>query len=340
MFDRVKKRLNAMTGNTEYKLTQEQKDHFMKYGYLRVPNCFSPEKAAEWTKDVWTRLGYSPTDKETWTSERIHMPPHRHEPVKTFAPKAWAAICEVVGGEDRVLDAAAMWNDALIVNLGTKEAEGKPWPHPKEIYGWHVDGDFFIHFLDSREQGLLVIPLFNDIVDHAGGTLICPDSIPYIARHLVRGFSKFAFFIPNISQYNHPEGVSPHMVPRGGQLEPEYKDGFYTRIISQCSEFHEMTGKAGDVILLHPLMVHSASVNTLRIPRIITNPPITLKEPFRFDRKDPNDFSLVERKTLRSLGVDRLDDWKIVGEREMVVPERLRAQAAMKEEEIKRLAAS
>lgn len=130
------------------------------------------------------------------------------------------------------------------------------------------------------------------------------------------------------------------MVPRGGQLEPEYNDGFYTRIISQCSEFHEMTGKAGDVILLHPLMVHSASVNTLRIPRIITNPPVMLKEHFRFDRKDPNDFNLVEQKTLQSLGVDRLDDWKIVGEREMVVPERLRAQAAMKEEEMKRLAAS
>lgn len=130
------------------------------------------------------------------------------------------------------------------------------------------------------------------------------------------------------------------MVPRGGQLEPEYKDGFYTRIISQCSDFHEMTGKMGDVILLHPLMVHSASVNTLRIPRIITNPPVMLKEPFRFNRKDPNDFSLVERKTLQSLGVDRLDNWKIVGEREMVVPERLRAQAAMKEEEKRRLAGS
>lgn len=130
------------------------------------------------------------------------------------------------------------------------------------------------------------------------------------------------------------------MVPRGGQLEPEYKDGFYTRIISQCSDFHEMTGKMGDVILLHPLMVHSASVNTLRIPRIITNPPVMLKEPFRFNRKDPNDFSLVERKTLQSLGVDRLNNWKIVGEREMVVPERLRAQAAMKEEEKRRLAGS
>lgn len=185
MFRRVKDKLNAMGGNSKYKLSEEHKDHFLKYGYVRIPNCFSREKASEWTADVWTRLGYSPNDKETWTSERIHMPGHRHEHVKTFAPKAWAAICELSGGEDRVIEEASMWNDAFIVNLGTKEMEGK-WPHPKELQGWHVDGDFFIHFLDSQEQGLLVIPIFTDIIDHAGGTVVCPESISHMARHLVK----------------------------------------------------------------------------------------------------------------------------------------------------------
>jgi hypothetical protein len=101
-----------------------------------------------------------------------------------------------------------------------------------------------------------------------------------------------------------------------------------------------MTGNVGDVILLHPLMVHSVSVNSLRNPRFITNPPVMLRDSFRFNRKNPNDFSLVERKTLQSLGVDRLDDWAIVGGREMVVPERLRKQAEMKQQESERLAAA
>jgi multisubunit Na+/H+ antiporter MnhG subunit len=30
-----------MTANPKYKLSQEQIDHFMKYGYVRLPNCFS-----------------------------------------------------------------------------------------------------------------------------------------------------------------------------------------------------------------------------------------------------------------------------------------------------------
>jgi len=38
--------------------------------------------------------------------------------------------------------------------------------------------------------------------------------------------------------------------------------------------FVELTGDIGDVVLMHPLMLHSASRNNLRIPRIITNPPV------------------------------------------------------------------
>ena len=165
-------------------LTQDQIDHFMRWGYCRLEACFTPEKALEWTGDVWTRLGFDPDDKTTWTRERTNMPNHKHEMCKDFAPKAWGAICELLGGEERVALDSAQWTDGLIVNLGTPEWEGK-WPHPSDLGGWHIDGDFFVHFLDSREQGLLVIPLFTDIREHAGGTMICPDAIPLIANHLV-----------------------------------------------------------------------------------------------------------------------------------------------------------
>lgn len=168
----------------DWKLTQEQIDHFMRHGFVRIPDCFSRAKAAQWTADVWTRLGYSPDDKSTWANERIHMPDHKSEPVRTFAPKAWAAMCQLLGGEDRMMAHSATWNDAFIVNLGTVESEGKV-PKPTELKGWHVDGDFFTHFLDSPEQGLLVIPLFTDIQEHAGGTMVCSDAIKVMARYLV-----------------------------------------------------------------------------------------------------------------------------------------------------------
>jgi len=42
-----------------------------------------------------------------------------------------------------------------------------------------------VHFLDSPEQALLVIPLWSDIESKGGGTAICPDGIKHIAKHLV-----------------------------------------------------------------------------------------------------------------------------------------------------------
>ena len=75
-------------------------------------------------------------------------------------------------------------------------------------------------------------------------------------------------------------------------------------------------------------MVHSASINHTRIPRIITNPPVSLKEPFNFNRDDPDEYSLVEKKTLRALGVDKLD-FKNTMERKEVVPARLGVQGKM-----------
>jgi len=52
--------------------------------------------------------------------------------------------------------------------------------------GWHNDGDFFVHFLDSPEQALLVIPLWSDIESKGGGTAVCGDGIKHVAKHLVR----------------------------------------------------------------------------------------------------------------------------------------------------------
>ncbi|KAI1404069.1 hypothetical protein F4819DRAFT_175092 [Hypoxylon fuscum] len=304
-------------------LTQEQKDFFLKNGYLKLTNCFTREQADDMNEGVWTRLGMSPTDKSTWIKERTNMPSHRDFDCAEFAPKAWAAICEVCGGEDRVNPESRQWRDSLIVNLGTAEREGKPVP-PKELKGWHVDGDFFMHYLDSPEQALLVIPLFTDIIPEGGGTVICPPAIPKVAQQLAA----------------HPEGVSPRMIPRGHPDMRESNLEWYINIVQgvQDDEFVEATGNVGDVYLLHPLMMHSATSNARRAIRIITNPPVSIKEPFCFDRENEEDYSLVERKTMAAVGgAEKLKGWKTTMPRERVVPERIRIQEAMKQEELKRL---
>lgn len=229
--------------------------------------------------------------------------------------------------QQRVTSGSRDWRDSLIVNLGSAAREGKPDP-PQQLREWHVDGDFFVHYLDSPEQGLLVIPLFTPIPPQGGGTALYPPGMRAVAAHL----------------HAHPEGVSPRMAPRGA---PEFESGkkldWFNGVAARGAEgdYVEACGDVGDVFLLHPLMLHSSTNNARRAVRIITNPPVSLREPFRFHRED-GAYTLVERATLRMLlGREREDEglpgWAITHPRERVVPERLKIQERMKMEELKRL---
>jgi len=128
---------------------------------------------------------------------------------------------------------------------------------------------------------------------------------------------------------DHPGGMTPFMMPRGTpdipKSHPQRRAVWNSWVrdpsLTSSSTFHEATGETGDVYILHPFMLHSASRNLLRTLRIITNPPVSLKEPFNYNRADPADYSLVEQKTLRDLGrPEGLGDWKITGPRERIVP--------------------
>jgi hypothetical protein len=304
----------------QFRLTAEEKEHFLNRGFIHLKGCFTKEQADAVTKNVWSRLGMDPADKSTWSALRTNMPSHNEFSAAELSPRAWAAICELCGGEDRITPETKQWRDALIVSLGSPEFEGKHVA-PQDLDGWHVDGDFFVHYLDSAEQGLLVIPLFTDIAPGGGGTMICPEAIPKVAAHL----------------RDHPDGVSPRMVARDHpDFYAERNLEWFCNLAKTCSDFVEVTGKCGDIFILHPLMLHSASTNPLRHLRIITNPPVSLREPFNFDRSD-NGYTLIEKATLRALGVTSLAGWKITREREGVVPNRLKVQEKMRLEELERL---
>lgn len=227
--------------------------------------------------------------------------------IKEFAPKAWAAMAELMGGEEKIKQPCS-WGDSFILNL--RRGADRPWEPPSaQSPGWHKDGDWFVHFLDSPEQGLLTIVVWSDIAPKGGGTFLIGDSVPVVARYLLE----------------HPEGVMP--------------GGFrFQEMAAQCHDFIEITGEVGDVVLIHPFVLHASSQNPSGIPRFITNPAVSFLEPMCFHREKPEEYNMVERAVLRGLGVDHLD-FQITGERARVVPERERIQRQMLEEEKARLAA-
>ncbi len=289
-------------------LSPEQIDHFLEYGYIKLERTFPAGEAERLVERAWVRLGYDADDPSTWAEPRIHMPGVERMDVADFAPGVWAAVCDLLGGADRIVQ-PYNWSDGFVVNLGIGADE--PWqPASPESSGWHKDGDFFLHFLDSPEQGLLTIVLWSDVVHRGGPTFIATDSVPVVARHLAE----------------HPDGIEPGGFP-------------FKELIRECSRFEEATGNVGDVYLMHPYILHAASQNVLRRPRFITNPPVHLKEPMRFNRQDANEHSPVERAVLRSLGVER-HDFRPTGERRRIVPERIRRQREMQQREEARLAGS
>ena len=281
-------------------LTDSDIEHFLRKGYVKIEGAFAPEVAAEWSRNCFRRLGYDPDDKSTWGEQRIHLMHTLEVSVREFAPRAYDAICDLVGGEER-LGMPVNWSDAFIANLGIGADE--PWQAAGPgTPGWHKDGDFFRHFLNSPEQGLLVFVNWTDVVHLGGPTYIATDSVPVVANFLAA----------------HPEGVLPN--------EFDFK-----ALVSQCHEFEEATALAGDVFLLHPFMLHAASQNPLRLIRIISNPPVHLKEPMCFKRADGN-YSPIELGVLAGLGAESYD---FVPSRppERVVPERIKRQQQMLEEE-------
>ncbi len=289
-------------------LTDEQAEQFLERGFVTVRGAFDPVGAQRWLDDSWIRFGYDRDDPASWVEKRIHLSARSHVDARTFAPAAWRSAMELVGGEARV-PLPWKWGDSFIANLGV--GNDRPWQPPSAVIGgWHKDGDFFRHFLDSPEQALLTLVLWTDMLPRGGGTFVAADSVPVVARYLAR----------------HPEGLLP------GDFD-------YAELIGQCHDFVEMTGKAGDVVLLHPYTLHATSQNVLGVSRIITNPALALREPMNFNRQDPGDFSLVERAVLRALDVDRLD-FVPAAPRERVLPERVRRQRARAAEEDARLSAA
>ncbi len=296
-----------MTGSYR-QLTGEQAEQFLERGFVTVRGAFDAAGAQRWLDDAWIRFGYEPDDPGGWAEKRIHLSARSHVDARTFAPAAWRSAMDLAGGEERVA-LPWRWGDGFIANLGV--GDDRPWQPPSPASGgWHKDGDFFRHFLDSPEQALLTLVLWTDMLPRGGGTFVAADSVPVVARFLA----------------DHPAGVLPG-------------DFGYAELIGQCHDFVEMTGKAGDVVLLHPFTLHATSQNVLGVSRIITNPALALREPMNFNRPDARDFSLVERAVLRGLGVDRLD-FVPAAPRESLVPERVHRQQARAAVENARLAAA
>ena len=112
-------------------LTEADVNHFVEKGHIILQDCFPRELAEEWRAFAFKRLGYDPDDPTTWKEPRIHMPSMNRVLIEDVAPRAWDAICDLLGGEDRIISPGGNnskpgWSDGFIINfaLGARTHRG------------------------------------------------------------------------------------------------------------------------------------------------------------------------------------------------------------------------
>lgn len=192
---------------------------------------------------------FDPNDPSTFFRERIDLFGETLIDLEKELPRVWDAICTLVGGADRVAERHIC--DNVILNLRSPPLRpGAKAPEPG-WESWHFDAPLELATFDRWINGLVGVVLVDDVAPGAGATYIAPESVELLTRELAA----------------HPEGLD--LVRRD----------IGVAISARCTDLVELHGKAGDVFLLHPFMLHTASPNPTGRVRWMANPNFELTSP-------------------------------------------------------------
>src|SRR5215472_9860148 len=132
------------------------------------------------------------SDPGTWPVGWQNLPATTAFSLEEVAPVAAEALFELVGPREGIKFYGLP--DNLIINFPNDPDLWWPPEHKDAPEAqWHKDGDWFRHFLDSPEQGMLGIIFWRDVTERQGATYVLSDSIEPVARVLAA----------------HPEGLDP-----------------------------------------------------------------------------------------------------------------------------------
>jgi hypothetical protein len=246
-------------------------EHFRVHGWMRVPGAFSADEAAAMREAVWSFLagrGILEDRPESWTEER----PAHLQPLKTHAafqavgsPRTVAAIDAVLHGQG--WSPPRDWGGFFLLFPSQR-----PWGVPTG--GWHCDGDYSSELWPP--SGVKVHAMFGDVEPRAGGMLILSGSHRLLHRWFTdnpspsgaRSADKRASlqrhpYIRDLHAETDPKARTERFFGR-----EEVVDGIPLQVL-------ENTASAGEVILMHPLLLHAApTVNAGRWPRFLLNADI------------------------------------------------------------------
>jgi hypothetical protein len=249
-------------------LTPADVDHFNQRGYVYVHGAFTAGEAAAMADVVWAALepkGFRRDDPATWT---IEAPSHLQR-LKEAEPFKAVGSDRTIGAIDDLLGPGQWvrpkdWG-AFFLLFPTR----RRWTVPHST--WHLDHDYTLPLTPLR--ALKVHAMFGDIEPRAGGMTIVAGShravAAAIAAHPAPPGAPAAK-IRKALMASHPylvdlgrEGDADERIARFLDRDEDVW-GAPLRVV-------ELTARAGDVILIHPLVLHTRPTNAGTAPRFLLN---------------------------------------------------------------------
>lgn len=237
-------------------------DTFVRDGYLAVRGAFDEPTARACREAIWDSLsghGISRADRATWRPPLVMIACPEGEP---FA--AAAASPALAAAYDQLIGAGRWTRRAGVGGMA-------PVRFPSEDYpggvGYHIEGTWwggseYWTNVWSRGRGLLALFLFSDVG---------PDDAP---TRLIAGSH---LYVPPVLAPAGESGMPGGDVP--AKLQPSVL----------CRRAADATGRAGDVYLCHPFIVHTATwPHRGATPRMIAQPGIEVPNGFALDGSDPS----------------------------------------------------
>ncbi|WPW33151.1 phytanoyl-CoA dioxygenase family protein [Streptomyces atratus] len=262
---------------SESVISDDDVSEFVDKGFLRVEGAFSRDLAAECREIMWRDIDGEPDDPTTWKSPVVRLGAYGQEPFRAAANTSRLhAAFDALVGEGR-------W--APLGGLGTFPVRFRSDQEPGDD-GWHIDVSFpgddpadFMSYrvnVTSRGRWLLMLFLMSDVGE---------DDAPTRIR------------------------VGSHL-DVAALLEPEREAGLTFMNLAEravpATDHRPLamaTGRAGDVYLCHPFLVHAAQPHRGVEPRFMAQPPL-LPNPRQgpsIERPD-GDYSPVETAIRRGIG--------------------------------------
>lgn len=235
--------------------TRSLVESFKRDGFVAVREAFGGESLRQCAAAIEKELlegGVDPRDAATWTKPvvRINCPDGPAFKAAGGSPKLHAAYNALLGQDG--------WETRQGVG-GTVPVRFPSAVDPGDA-GWHIDGSYDVSGewwvnIHSRGRGLLALFLFSDVGEKDAPTEIIAGS---------------HFDVPPVLAPFGEKGVN--FGPVAGNLPAS--------TFKRPRAF--ATGRAGDVFICHPFLVHRATWPHLGSkPRMVAQPAIPNKEPFR-----------------------------------------------------------